>query len=197
MAKDRPKAGTAGPGDKQVFRVVIDAPVETVWSTLVKTDAVLPFFFGAVCDTEVGLSAGAAMRMVTADRKHASVVGRVLEFAPPHRYSHTMGFTAYDEEPATVSYMLKEVGPTRTEFTLELTRLPAASPKTGKSMAQGGKFIVENLKALVETGQPAFSGRMVGVVNTLTGWMTPKACRIENWPFGRMTGEEAAARRNG
>jgi len=197
MTKDRPKAAAAAPGEKQVFRLVIDAPVETVWSTLVKTDAVLPFFFGAVCDTEGGLSAGAPMRMVTADRKNASVVGRVLEFAPPHRYSHTMGFTAYDEEPATVSYMLKEVGPKRTEFTLELTRLPAASPKTGKSMAQGGKFIVENLKALVETGQPAFSGRMVGVVNALTGWMTPKACRIENWPFGKTTGEETAGGRNG
>jgi uncharacterized protein YndB with AHSA1/START domain len=188
MAKDRPATGARAPGDKQVFRVTIDASIETVWSTLVKTDAVLPFFFGAVCDTERGLSPGAPMRMVTADRRHASVVGKVIEFAPPHRYSHTMGFTAYDEEPATVSYQLKELRPGKTEFTLELTRLPPASPKTGKSMAQGGAFIVANLKALIETGKPAFSGRMVGVVNALTGWMTPKTCRIENWPFGRMTG---------
>ena len=188
MPRDKTSASPGPADEKQVFRVVIDAPVEMVWSTLVKTDSVLPFFFGAVCDTERGLSAGAPLRMVTADRKHATVVGRVIEFSPPHRYAHTMGFTAYDEEPATVSYVLKEMGPGKTEFTLELTRLPAASPRTGKSMVQGGKFIVENLKALIETGKPAFSGKMVGAVNALTGWMTPKTCRIENWPFGKATG---------
>ena len=31
--------------------VMIDAPIETVWSELVKTDEMLPFFFGAVCRT--------------------------------------------------------------------------------------------------------------------------------------------------
>jgi uncharacterized protein YndB with AHSA1/START domain len=188
MAGSKAAAGARAPGDKQVFKVVIDAPVETVWSTLVKTDAVLPFFFGAVCDAQGGLATGSSMRMVSADRKNALVVGNVLEFSPPHRYSHTMGFTQFNEEPATVTYELKSLGPQKTEFTLELTRLPAASPKTSKSMAQGGAFIVENLKALVETGKPAGSGKMVGIVNALTGWMTPKSCRIENWPYGKMTG---------
>ena len=35
--------------DKAVYRVVIQASLEAVWSTLVKTDEVLPFFFGSVC----------------------------------------------------------------------------------------------------------------------------------------------------
>ena len=167
---------------KQVYKTVINAPIETVWNTLVKTDEVLPFFFGAVCQTKDGLKPGRPMRMVTKDKKFASVVGEVLEFSPPHRYSHTMAFTAYaGEAPSTVTYELKEV-PGGTEFSLITTNVPAGT-KTEKSMAQGGPFIVDNLKALVETGKPAFSGKMVGVVNALTGFMTPKACRIENWPL--------------
>jgi uncharacterized protein YndB with AHSA1/START domain len=168
--------------DKQVYRTVINAPIETVWNTLVKTDEVLPFFFGAVCQTADGLKPGRGMRMVTADRKFASVVGEVLEFSPPHRYSHTMAFTQYEgEAPATVTYELKEVAG-GTEFSLITTNVPAGT-KTGKSMAQGGPFIVDNLKRLVETGKPAFSGSMVLALNPLMGLMTPKICRIENWPL--------------
>ncbi len=169
-------------GDKQVYKVVINAPIETVWNTLVKTDAVLPFFFGSVCETKNGLKPGRKIRMVTPDRKIAAVVGEVLEFSPPYRYSHTMAFTQYEGEPAsTVTYELKEV-PGGTEFSLVTTNVPAGT-KSQKSMAQGGPFIVQNLKALAETGKPAFSGRMVMMLNPLMGMMTPKRCRIENWPL--------------
>ena len=50
-------------------------------------------------------------------------------------------------------------------------------------MAQGGPFIVDNLKALVETGKPKFSGAMVMAMSPLMGFMIPKVCRIENWPL--------------
>jgi uncharacterized protein YndB with AHSA1/START domain len=169
-------------GDKQVYKTIINAPIETVWNTLVKTDAVLPFFFGAVCETRDGLKPHARMRMVTPDKKFAAVVGEVLEFSPPHRYSHTMAFTQYGGEAAsTVTYELKEV-PGGTEFSLITTNVPAGT-KSQKSMAQGGPFIVQNLKALVETGKPAFSGKMVMMLNPLMGLMTPKICRIGNWPL--------------
>jgi uncharacterized protein YndB with AHSA1/START domain len=167
---------------RQVYKVVINAPVEVVWNTLVKTDEVLPFFFGSVCETKDGLKPGRKMRMVTPDRKIAAVVGEVLEFSPPHRYSHTMAFTQYvGEAPATVTYELKEV-PGGTEFSLITTNVPAGT-KTEKSMAQGGSFIVQNLKSLVETGKPAFSGKMVMMLNPLMGMMTPRVCKIENWPL--------------
>lgn len=167
---------------KQIYKVVINAPIETVWNTLVKTDAALPFFFGSVCETKDGLKPGRKMRMVTPDRKFAAVVGEVLEFSPPHRYSHTMAFTQYRGEAAsTVTYELKEVEG-GTEFSLITTNVPAGT-KSEKSMAQGGPFIVQNLKTLIETGKPAFSGKMVGLVSALTGWMTPSVCRIENWPL--------------
>lgn len=169
-------------GDKQVYKVVINAPIETVWNTLVKTDAVLPFFFGSVCETKDGLKPGRKMRMVTPDRKIAAVVGEVLEFSPPYRYSHTMAFTQYvGEAPSTVTYELKEV-PGGTEFSLITTNVPTGT-KSEKSMGQGGPFIVQNLKALVETGEPAFSGKMVMMLNPLMAMMTPKVSRIENWPL--------------
>ena len=137
-AKPKPKPAMAA---RQVYKVIIDAPIETVWNTLVKTDEVLPFFFGSVCETKDGLKPGRKMRMVTPDRKTAAVVGEVLEFSPPHRYAHTMAFTQYEgEAPATVTYELKEV-PGGTEFSLVTTNVPVGT-KTEKSMAQGGPFIV-------------------------------------------------------
>jgi uncharacterized protein YndB with AHSA1/START domain len=122
------------------------------------------------------------MRMVSSDKKFAAVVGEVLEFSPPYRYSHTMAFTQFEgDAPSTVTYELKAV-PGGTEFSLITENVPAGS-RTEKSMAQGGPFIVDNLKKLVETGRPAFSGSMVMMLNPLMGMMTPKICRIENWPL--------------
>jgi len=168
-------------GERTIWRVVINAPIETVWNTLVKTDAVLPFFFGAVCDAgEAGLTPGRAMRMVSRDRKNAIVVGEVLEFSPPHRYAHTIYFTQVEgEAPGLSIYELKEA-PGGTEFTLIAEAQPGA--KVGK-MIQGGSFIVENLKRLVETGKPAFSGAMVLALSPLMGLATPAISRIERWPL--------------
>lgn len=171
-------------GDRQVYRVLINAPIETVWNTLVKTDDALPFFFGAVCEAEGGeLAVGKRMRMVTPNRKFASVVGEVTEFSPPHRYAHTFKFTQWDDAYCTVTYDLKETAD-GVEFSLITTGVPAGT-KTEKSMAQGGAFITQNLKKLVETGGPAFSGRMVMVLGPVMGLMTPAACKIENWPLER------------
>ena len=167
--------------ERAVYQVHIDAPIQVVWDTLVKTDEALPFFFGAVCDTKDGLKPGAKMRMITADRKYASVVGEVLEFSPPHRYAHTMMFTQYDDGPVTVIYELTETDG-GTDFKLITENVPAGT-KTEKSMVPGGKFITENLKALVETGKPKVSGRMVMMLGPLFGMLTPKKCRIENWPL--------------
>lgn len=175
---------TGATGDKQVYKVLIDAPIEVVWNTLVKTDEVLPFFFGAVCEAEGGqLAVGRGMRMVTPDRKFASVVGEVTEFSPPHRYAHTFKFTQWDDDYCTVTYDLKET-PDGVEFSLITTGVPVGS-KTEKSMAQGGPFITSNFKKLVETGKPGFSGSLVMMLGSLMGMMTPKRCRIENWPLKR------------
>ncbi len=167
--------------ERAIYKVTIDAPIHVVWDTLVKTDEVLPFFFGAVCDAPGGLSAGKPMRMISANRKFAIVAGQVLEFTPPHRYAHTMKFTQYDDAPCTVIYELREVEG-GTEFTLITEGVPAGS-KTEKSMVPGGNFIVDNLKSLVETGKPRFSGQMVMALGPIMALAVPKRCRIENWPI--------------
>jgi uncharacterized protein YndB with AHSA1/START domain len=180
MNETDPRPGLA---PRAVYRVTIEAPIRVVWDTLVKTDTVLPFFFGAVCDAEGGLAKGKPMRMVSADRKFAIVAGEVLEFSPPHRYAHTMKFTQYPDAPCTVIYELKEIEG-GTEFTLITEGVPAGT-KTEKSMVPGGVFITENLKALVETGKPRFAAKMIIAMGPLLNFTVPKVCRIENWPPGR------------
>ncbi len=178
MTTDNP-ASIAKP-EKFMWKVTINAPIETVWNTLVKTDEVLPFIFGAVCETKEGLKPGHKMRMVSKNRKTAIVFGEVKEFNPPYRYSHTMSFTQIiGEEPAFTTYDLKEV-PGGTELTL--TTLVDPATKTGKMVASGS-FITDNLKAVVETGKPNFMGAMIMAMNPLMGFMTPQICRVEKWPL--------------
>lgn len=72
--------------EKAIYEVFIEAPIEKVWGELVKTDEVLPFFFGSVCKTTGELTVGVPMAMDTTNGKYRSVVGKVLEFDPPNRY---------------------------------------------------------------------------------------------------------------
>lgn len=166
--------------DKSFFRVVIRAPIHKVWAELTRTDAVLPFFFNAVCKTTT-LGVKAPVRMRSKDGKYTSVVGEVLEFDPPYRYAHTFQFTNFDDPPCVVRYILKEVDG-GTEFTLINENVPAGT-KTEKYMTQGGTFITENLKSIVETGKPTAGGRFALFMMGLFAPFTPKRCRSENWPL--------------
>ena len=171
--------------DKAVYRVIIAAPIDKVWAELVKTDEVLPFFFGAVCRTPTGrIDVGGPMAMRTPDGQYTAVVGKVLEFDPPRRYSHTLVFTQYSDAPSVITYDLREVDG-GTEFTLTTSNVPAGS-KTEKSMAQGGTMIVNTLKAVVETGKPSFGTRLILRMISLMQPFTPKQCASEHWPFDRI-----------
>ena len=171
--------------NKGVYRIFIAAPIEKVWSELVKTDEVLPFFFGAVCLRPEGEEAGAPMAMETPDGKYRSVVGKVLEFSPPHRYAHTLKFTNMENAPCTVTYDLKEVEG-GVDFTLTTTNVPAGT-KTEKSLSQGGPFIVKTLKQLCENGKPSFGTRMMLSMMGMMAPFTPKSCRTEHWSFDRIS----------
>jgi uncharacterized protein YndB with AHSA1/START domain len=165
---------------KRVYQVLIDAPIDKVWSELVKQDEALPFFFGAVCDCD-DMRVGAPFAMRSTNGKHTSVVGEVLEFTPPHRYAHTFKFTSYDDAPCTVTYELEET-PQGVEFSLITENTPPGS-KTEKSMDQGGHFIVQNLKAVVETGKPTLGGRLILAMIGLSQPFSPKRTRSELWPL--------------
>jgi len=119
--------------------------------------------------------------MVHPNRKIAMVVGDVLAFEPPHRYSHTFKMTNLKDDPCTVTYELREKNG-GTEFDLIIENAIEGSD-LHKQMVGGQKFIAKNLKRLAETGKPALTGTMVTVMSPLVGMMAKKEQRIENWPL--------------
>ncbi|WP_291844620.1 SRPBCC domain-containing protein [Maricaulis sp.] len=167
-----------------MYRVVIRATIDQVWSELIRTDRPLPFFFNGQYDTP-GLAEGAAFAMRTPDGRHTLVMGKVIEFEPPHRYAHTFRFTTSDDPVSIVRYVLKAIEG-GVEFTL-INEHAASDPvsKSEKQMAQGAKFICENLKALVETGKATTGGRMMLFMFSLMAPITPKSALTENWPLER------------
>jgi uncharacterized protein YndB with AHSA1/START domain len=178
------KASPFGEARTSMYRVTIRASIDKVWSELIRTDRPLPFFFGGRYDTP-GLAAGAPFAMRTPDGKYTMMMGEVIEFEPPHRYAHSFRFTTSDDPVSIVRYILREVEG-GTEFTL-ISEHAASDPvsKSEKQMAQGAKFICENLKAVVETGKATFGGQMMLFMFSLMAPMTPKTARSEHWPLDR------------
>jgi len=168
--------------NKSVTKIMIDAPIETVWAELIKTDSPLPFFFGSVCKT-TKMGEGAPIRMQSPNGKYTSVAGTVTVFEPPYRYGHTFQFTNMDDPPCHVTYELKET-PEGVEFSL-ITEVTIPGSKTEKSMGQGAGFITQNLKSVVETGKPTGGGKFLLLIIKLMGPFSPKICKSENWPMDR------------
>lgn len=166
--------------ERAVFKVFIRGSIDAVWREITKTDEVQPCMFNMRLHTP-GLKPGAPVRMRTKNGKYTGVVGDVLEFDPPRKYSHTFKFTNYDDPPCTVIYELKEVTG-GVEFTMTLDDMPKGT-KTAKQMVQGGQMIVNTLKAVVETGKPPLGTRMLYAMFSLMEPMSPKATRSENWPM--------------
>ncbi|MEZ5894508.1 MAG: SRPBCC domain-containing protein [Parvularculaceae bacterium] len=166
--------------EKQVYKVVINAPIETVWSELVKTTSPRPFFWNSGWDAKA-MAPGNRYRMLSADGKVVGVVGDIVEMDPPRRMVTTFRLTSLPDPASTVIYTLKEVDG-GTEFCL-ITEHIVAGSKSEKSMDAGAKFIVENFKAYCETGNIKFGARLMNGIYALMSPMTPKALRAENWPL--------------
>lgn len=165
---------------KQVYRITIHAPIQRVWDALTRTGEPLPFFFGSVMHTTT-LGPGAPIRMRTPDGKFTGVVGDVLEFDPPRRFSHTFRFTSLDDPACKVTYELEEVGGA-VQFTLTSEQITPGS-KSEKYMKQGSEFIGSTLKALCETGRPTLKQRLMLAMMAATAFTTPKRSRSEHWPL--------------
>ena len=168
--------------EKSVYRVVINAPIETVWSELVNETAPRPFFWNGSWDTP-GFAAGNPYRVASNNGKAVAVIGRILEMDPPHRLVTTFRLTALPDPPSRVTYTLTEKDG-GTEFCLITERVLAGS-KSEKSMADGSRFIVENFKAYVETGRVTLKARMILGMYSLMAPLMPKSMRAENWPLDK------------
>jgi uncharacterized protein YndB with AHSA1/START domain len=168
--------------DKQVYKVLINAPIETVWSELVDTTQPRPFFWNGSWDTPA-MAAGNPYRVASNEGKAVAVIGRILEMDPPHRLVTTFRLTALPDPPSRVTYMLEEKGG-GTEFSL-ITEQVLEGSKSEKSMASGSRFIVENFKAYIETGKVTFGARITLAMYALTAPLMPKSMRAENWPLDK------------
>jgi uncharacterized protein YndB with AHSA1/START domain len=166
--------------EKQVYRVLIKAPIETVWSELVDTTKPRPFFWNGTWDTPE-FAAGNPYRVSSNQGKAVAVIGRILEMDPPHRLVTTFRLTALPDPPSRVTYTLKEADG-GTEFCL-ITEQVLAGSKSEKSMDGGSRFIVENFKSWLETGKVTFGARMTLAMYSLMAPLMPKSMRAENWPL--------------
>ena len=163
-----------------MFRVTIRSTIDDVWREITKTDEPQGAFFNMQLHTN-GLQPGGQIRMRTKGGKYTGVVGEILEFDPPHRYSHTFRFTQYEDSPCTVTYELREVEG-GVEFTLIADDIPTGT-KTAKEMKRGGQMIVNTLKSIVETGRPSSGTRMLFVLFKIMEPFSPKKTLTENWPL--------------
>lgn len=166
--------------EKQIYRVQIDAPIETVWSELVNTANPRPFFWNGSWDAQ-DMAAGNAYRIAANNGKMVAVIGRILEMDPPHKLVTTFRLTALPDPASKVTYLLDEKDG-GTEFSL-ITENVLAGSKSEKSMAQGAEFITRNFKAYVETGKVSFGAQMLLAMYSLMAPLTPKSMSAENWPF--------------
>ncbi len=168
-------------GELAVFKVFIKGPIEAVWREITKTDSVQECFFNMRLHTPE-LSPGRPFQMRTKSGKCVGVVGEILECEPPRRFVTTFRFTQHDDPACKITYELKEVVG-GTEFLMTFDDLPTGTA-TAKQMRQGGTMITNTLKSLVETGKPPYGVRVLyGVVFPLAQLLTPKKCRVENWPM--------------
>lgn len=166
--------------ERAVFKVFIKGSIDAVWREITKTVSVQQCMFNMRLHTP-GLRPGAPIRMRSKSGKTTGVIGEVLEFDPPHRYSHTFKFTNFDDPPCKVTYELKEVAG-GVEFLLIIDDLPKGT-KTEKQMVIGGKLIVNTLKSIVETGRLPFGTKVLYTIFKATEPFAPKATRSENWPM--------------
>jgi uncharacterized protein YndB with AHSA1/START domain len=166
--------------ERAIYKVIIKAPIETVWSELVNTTTPRPFFWNSSWDAK-DMAPGNAYRMVSNGGKTVAVVGEILELDPPYRLVHSFRLTALDEPASTVTYTLREVDG-GTEFCL-ITENVVAGSKSEKSMADGSKFIVENFQAYVETGKVSFGARVMLAMFAVMAPFTPKSMSADKWPL--------------
>lgn len=176
--KDAAKDYAAG-RETSVFEVRIRGSIDAVWREITKTDELQGAIFNAKMHT-TGLEPGGAVQMRTASGKYTSMVGHVLEFAPPTRFVHTLAFTMNGDPESIVEYDLTEDGD---EVVFRLTAHMPPGTKTAKQMMQGGTMIVNTLKRIVETGRPSLGIRMLYGLFKVLEATTPKRCRAENWPM--------------
>ncbi|MCH9649778.1 MAG: SRPBCC domain-containing protein [Deltaproteobacteria bacterium] len=165
---------------RAVFKVSIRGTVDAVWRELTRREGPQKAMFNAVLHTD-GIAPGGTLRMRSINGKYTAVAGQYIEVEEPVRLTHTMRFTTNDDPECRITYRLEETAE-GVDLTLTVDDLPVGS-KSEKQLRQGGPFIVNNLKAIVETGKPTFGTRLLYVLFKVLEPLNPKRARSEHWPL--------------
>ena len=81
----------------------------------------------------------------------------------------------------TVTYDLRQVEG-GVEVTLTVLNVTAGT-KTATEMQRGGMFILNNLKAIVETGRPPLGTLLMYAAFGALEFVLPKRTKSEHWPL--------------
>ena len=157
---------------RAVFKVSIKGTVDAVWRELTRTDGPQRAMFNTVLHTD-GVAPGGQLRMRSLNGKYTGVAGQYIEVEKPVRLSHTMRFTSSEDPACKIIYTLQETAE-GVDLTLTVDDLPLGT-KSEKQLRQGGAFITNNLKAIVETGKPTLGARLLFLLFKALEPLSPRA----------------------
>jgi uncharacterized protein YndB with AHSA1/START domain len=167
--------GETNPLKDHVITIDIRVPRQRVWDEITKTGRIQLAMNNTVLESD--LRPGAKLRYYSPDRKRVFVVGEVVEFSPPKRFSHTFRFTMRDEEPSLVTWELEE-----TAGGCRVTLIHSgwtSQTKTHKGVAGGWREILQVLKQELETGDIPFKVKVTHRMMSALMFLLPKSTRVE------------------
>lgn len=161
--------------DDLVQSVVIEAPIERVWSEVVKLGQLNRALMDSVLDTT--LEPGAPVLYRSQDGKRVFIVGRIVEVDAPRHLKLRWQLTMRKDPPSMVTWNLEPETDVRTRVTVthgefaEGTKLKGYS-KTWASM-------LANLKQVIEHGELKLGTRIQYALMKRAQFIMPPSTKAE------------------
>jgi uncharacterized protein YndB with AHSA1/START domain/DNA-binding transcriptional ArsR family regulator len=136
---------------QHVHVVHIRTPPEKLWAALTRPELTRQYFHGTDVLTNWKVGSTIEYILPTPEGNQVAISGKVLEFTPHRRISHTFSFPDTGDEPTKVSYDLEAIG--------EMVKLTmthegfTGETKTYQGIRTGWGPIFDGLKSLLETGK--------------------------------------------
>ena len=162
--------------EKQTHVVEIKASADAIWSEITKLRQIQKPFFGTVLETD--FKPGSRLVYKSEDGTRAFILGEILECDPPKRLVHTFRFTNLAESPTRVEWTLEPKGAS-TRVTVVHSQFKDQK-ETAKSVLTSWPTILNDVKAVLETGDATFGSRMRNWMMSAFAFMAPKETLIEN-----------------
>ena len=158
-----------------VYTIDIAVPRQRVWDEITKTGRIQLAMNNTVLEGQ--LTPGSKLRYYSPDKKRVFVVGEVVEVTPPARFSHTFKLLMQPEEPTLVTWELED---TTSGCRVTLTHGGWTNQvKLHKGTGDGWVRILGRMKLALETGDIAWSTKLLYAVMGATMFMLPKGTRVD------------------